>query len=103
MIGDTNSSMNVICDENQNESRDVDEGDNADNDDDNEKRDDEEKISIKTFRSSTPGWPDFVPNRKIPWSNLWIWYAGKLKQASSFIFYLDEATFGYDMPVLPAN
>ena len=55
MIGDTNSSMNVICDENQNESRDVDEGDNADNDDDNEKRDDEEKISIKTFRSSTPG------------------------------------------------
>ena len=42
---------------------------------------------IKTwrFRPSAPGWPDFVPNWKIPWSNLWLWHAGNFNQANSLV------------------
>ena len=48
MIGDTDSSVIVICDENQNEDEYLDKGDHEGNDDDNEKGDDKEEIFIRT-------------------------------------------------------
>ena len=76
MIGDTNKSVDVICDENQNEDGDVDDED----DDDNEKRDDEEEIY-----------------------GLKLGVLGRVPQADQILYQTERyhgATFGYDMPVI---